>query len=185
MGMCKAIEKRLWPVDQPLKQFELKADIFYNLERFADEYTVVELAAMSAQELGELVHMNEHHGAAIRNAAKQFPTVRITYNLRPLGSDVLKIAVKVTRTFNWSSKVHGSIEPFWLWIEDDTASIILQLSHLIFRQSTEYLDVDFVIAFVCSLEAVNYFPELARSVHGVSVPLTNHHLHVVCCALDC
>ena len=146
MGMCKAIEKRLWPVDQPLKQFELKADIFYNLERFADEYTVVELAAMSAQELGELVHMNEHHGAAIRNAAKQFPTVRITYNLRPLGSDVLKIAVKVTRTFNWSSKVHGSIEPFWLWIEDHDGITILQLSHLVFRQNTTALDVDFVIS---------------------------------------
>ncbi|TCD67667.1 hypothetical protein EIP91_012033 [Steccherinum ochraceum] len=146
MGMSKAIEKRLWPFDQPLKQFQLKADIYYNLERFADDYTVGELAAMSAQELGELVRLNERHGTAIRDAAKQFPTVRITYDLRPLGSDVLKIAVKVTRMFNWSSKIHGSVEPFWLWIEDNDSTTILQLSHLVFRQSTTSLDVDFVIS---------------------------------------
>ncbi|KAL7282501.1 hypothetical protein ACG7TL_003972 [Trametes sanguinea] len=146
MGMSKAIEKRLWPFEHPLKQFELKADALYNLERWADDYTVAELAQMSAEELGKLLHLNEKHGSAVRDAAKQFPTVRITYNLRPLGADVLKIAVKVERAFNWSNKVHGSAEPFWLWVEDHDGTNILQLSHLIFRQTTDTLDVDFVIS---------------------------------------
>ncbi|KAJ7129808.1 Sec63-domain-containing protein [Mycena epipterygia] len=146
MGMSKAIEKRLWPFDQPLKQFDLKGDIFYGLERWADEWSPAELAAVSAEELGKLVHLNERHGQAILNAAKQFPSVRITYNLRPLGFDVLKIAVRVTPTFAWSSKVHGSAEPFWLWVEDHDALNILQLSHLVFRPTTEALNVDFVIS---------------------------------------
>ncbi|KAL4241461.1 Sec63-domain-containing protein [Abortiporus biennis] len=146
MGMSKAIEKRLWPFDQPLKQFTLKRDVLYNLETFADDFTVGELAAMSAAELGKLVHLNEQHGSAIRDAAKQFPTVRISYDLKPLGYDVLKIAVKVTKMFNWSTKIHGASEPFWLWVEDHEGITILQLSHLIFRQNTDVLDVDFVIA---------------------------------------
>ncbi|KAJ3002623.1 hypothetical protein NUW54_g5749 [Trametes sanguinea] len=146
MGMSKAIEKRLWPFEHPLKQFELKADALYNLERWADDYTVAELAEMSAEEIGKLIHLNEKHGSAVRDAAKQFPTARITYNLRPLGVDVLKIAVKVERAFNWSTKVHGSAEPFWLWVEDHDGTNILQLSHLIFRQTTDTLDVDFVIS---------------------------------------
>ncbi|KAI0660865.1 Sec63-domain-containing protein [Cubamyces menziesii] len=146
MGMSKAIEKRLWPFENPLKQFELKADVLYNLERWADDYAVSELAEMSAEELGKLIHLNERHGSAVREAAKQFPTAKITYNLRPLGADVLKIAVKVERAFNWSSKVHGSAEPFWLWVEDHDGTNILQLSHLIFRPTTESLDVDFVIS---------------------------------------
>ncbi|KAF7790915.1 hypothetical protein EIP86_001873 [Pleurotus ostreatoroseus] len=147
MGMSKAIEERLWPFDHPLKQFDkLKAEVFYNLERFADDYAVSELAEMSAADLGELIRLNERHGAALRDAAKQFPTVHITSQLRPLGPDVLKIAVHVARRFNWSSNVHGSVEPFWLWVEDHTGEAILQLSHLIFRQSTETLDVDFVIS---------------------------------------
>ncbi|KAJ7437833.1 Sec63 Brl domain-containing protein [Mycena galericulata] len=146
MGMSKAIEKRLWPFDQLLKQFDLEGDIFYGLERWADKWSPAELAAVSADELGKLVHLNERHGLAILNAAKQFPSVRITYNLRPLGFDVLKIAARVTPTFTWNSKVHGSEEPFWLWVEDHNALNILQLSHLVFRPTTEALDVDFVIS---------------------------------------
>ncbi|KAF7355212.1 putative helicase mug81 [Mycena sanguinolenta] len=146
MGMSKAIEKRLWPFDQPLKQFDLKGDIFYGLERWADEWSPAELAAQSADELGKLVHLNEHHGRAILNAAKQFPSVRITYNLRPLAFNVLKIAAQVTPTFTWSSKVHGSAEPFWLWVEDHDTLNILQLAHLVFRPTTEAMNVDFVIS---------------------------------------
>ncbi|KAA1466231.1 Sec63-domain-containing protein [Dentipellis sp. KUC8613] len=146
MGLSKAIEKRLWPFDQPLKQFELKQDVFYGLERWADNYPVAELASMTAAELGKLVHLNERHGQAILDAAKQFPTVEIQYELKPLGSDVLKIAVKVIRSFNWNSRLHGSVEPFWLWVEDHEGTSILQMSHLLFRQTTDVLHVDFIIA---------------------------------------
>ncbi|KAF7352893.1 putative helicase mug81 [Mycena venus] len=146
MGMSKAIEKRLWPFDQPLKQFDLKGDIFYGLERWADEWSPAELAAVSADELGKLVHLNERHGKAILDAAKQFPSVRITYSLRPLAFDVLKIAARITPTFTWNSKVHGNAEPFWLWVEDHDALNILQLSHLVFRPTTEAMNVDFVIS---------------------------------------
>ncbi|KII95222.1 hypothetical protein PLICRDRAFT_661155 [Plicaturopsis crispa FD-325 SS-3] len=146
MGMSKAIEKRLWPFDQPLKQFQLKADVFYNLERWADELSPAELAAMSAADIGKLVHLNENHGLAILNAAKQFPAVHIDHSLRPLGFDVLKIAVRVARAFEWSSKVHGSVEPFWLWVEDHEGTTILQLAQLVFRDNTAILDVDFVIS---------------------------------------
>lgn len=146
MGMSKAIEKRLWPYDQPMKQFNLKPDVFYALETWADEWAPAELATLGAEELGKLIHMNEHHGKALLTAAKQFPTVKIRYDLRPLGFDVLKICVQIERAFIWDTKVHGSSEPFWLWVEDHDGMHILQLSHLLFRQTTETLNVDFVIS---------------------------------------
>ncbi|OSX59244.1 hypothetical protein POSPLADRAFT_1048584 [Postia placenta MAD-698-R-SB12] len=146
MGMSKAIEKRLWPFEHPLKQFSLKPDVLYNLERWADEYSVAELASQTPDELGKLVRLNADHGLAIRNAAKQFPTVMIDCKLRPLGFDVLRVAARVSRDFNWNTKIHGQIEPFWLWIEDNEGLTILQLSHLAFRQDVDALDVDFVIA---------------------------------------
>ncbi|KAL0949691.1 hypothetical protein HGRIS_009728 [Hohenbuehelia grisea] len=146
LGMSQAIEKRLWPFDQPLKQFQLKSGVFYGLERWADEWSVAQLASLSAVELGELVHLNERHGQAILDAAKQFPTVDITYDLRPLVSDILKITVHVRRAFTWNQKLHGTSEPFWVWVEDHEGTHILQLSHLAFRQTTEVLDVDFLIS---------------------------------------
>lgn len=145
MGISKAIEKRLWPFDQPLKQFSLKQDVFYGLERWADDYSASQLVQMSATEIGELVHLNPIHGQAILDAAKQLPTVQVSYSLRPLGPDVLRIDTHVRSTFSWSSR-HGSVEPFWLWIEDHDEKDILQLSYLLLRQSTAILDVAFVIS---------------------------------------
>jgi antiviral helicase SLH1 len=146
MAMSKAIEKRLWPFDQPLKQFDLKADIFYGLQTHADELTVSELSELSAAELGKLVRLNEQHGAAIRRSAKQFPAARISYNLRPLGNDVLKLVVHISPAFDWNSRIHGSAEPFWLWVEDHDGIAILQLSHLLFRPNSDVLHNEFFIS---------------------------------------
>ncbi|GLB33685.1 putative sec63 Brl domain containing protein [Lyophyllum shimeji] len=146
MGISKAIEKRLWPFDQPLKQFDLRADIFYGLQEWADDWSVAQLATLDAESLGRLVHLNVHHGQALLNAAKQFPAVQISYDLRPLGADVLKIAVRVQRAFTWNVKVHGTTEPLWLWVEDHEGLVILQLAHLIFRHTTATLNIDFVIS---------------------------------------
>ncbi|KAI0254907.1 Sec63-domain-containing protein [Lactifluus subvellereus] len=145
MGMSKAIEKHLWPFEQPLKQFNLKQSVFYELGRWADDYPVSELVQMSPAELGDLVHLNPIHGQAILNAAKQFPAIQVSYSLRPLGSDVLRINTCVRSAFTWSSK-HGSVEPFWLWVEDHEGKVILQLSHLLLRPSTDVLDVTFLIS---------------------------------------
>ena len=145
MGISKAIEKCLWPFDQPLKQFNLKQNVYYGFEQWANDYLASELVRMSAAEIGDLVHLNFIHGKAILDAAKQLPAVQVSYSLRPLGPDVLRIVTHVRSTFSWSSR-HGSVEPFWLWIEDQDEKDILQLSYLLLRQSTDVLDVAFVIS---------------------------------------
>lgn len=144
MAMSKAIENRMWPFAHPLTQY-LSKEVLYNLQRWADELTVAEIAAQNAAELGRLVHMNERHGAALVNAAKEFPTFALTHALRPLSSDLLKLSIHVSKNFIWSPRRHGSAEPFWLWVEDHEGIEIIQCSSLLFRQNTQALDVDFVI----------------------------------------
>ncbi|KIK95504.1 hypothetical protein PAXRUDRAFT_11409 [Paxillus rubicundulus Ve08.2h10] len=146
MGMSKAIEKRIWPFEEPLRQFNLKADVIHGLGRSHVEYSPAELATMTAAELGELIGLNEYHGRALLTAAKQFPSVELSNSLRPLGPDTLKIIVTVTPTFDWNSKVHGSTEPFWLWVEDHEGNKILQFTVILLRESTDALDVEFVIS---------------------------------------
>lgn len=146
MGISKAIEKRMWPFDQPLKQFtNLKYETIYALQEWADEWTPAELASQTPTELAQAIHSNEHHAAAIITAAQQFPSASITYRLQPLGFDVLRISLLVEPAFKWSSKIHGSAEPFWVWIEDSEGLSILQLTHLVFRSSAEPIPVDFII----------------------------------------
>lgn len=143
--MSKAVEKRMWPFEHPLTQFDLSSEVLYNLQRWADELSVAEIASHSAAELGQLIHMNERQGAAVLKAAKHFPTAVLTHRLRPLSSDLLKLVVNVSKDFDWNSRLHGEAEPFWLWIEDHEGVEILQWSHILLRQNTLDLEVDFVI----------------------------------------
>ena len=146
-GLSKVIERRMWPdVDHPLRQFNLQPQLLHNLSRWADDWMVEDLAVMDADELGKLVRMNEKHGSALRTAAQQFPTVKITWSLRPLGHDILKIPVRVDRLFTWNPKVHDTAEPFWLWIEDAKGLGIAQLFSLSFRPATESVEVDFILS---------------------------------------
>ena len=146
-GLSKVIERRMWPdVVHPLRQFSLQPQLLHNLSQWADDWMVEDLAMMSADELGKLVHMNERHGFALKTAAQQFPTVEITWSLRPLGHDILKIRVRVERRFTWNPKAHGTTEPFWLWIEDAEGLGIAQIFNLSFRPATETVEVDFILA---------------------------------------
>jgi antiviral helicase SLH1 len=145
MGMSKAIEKRLWPYEHPLRQFDLKVETMYKIQEWVDEWTVQELLSLDAASLGELVHLNEPQGQAILKAAKNLPSLRIDYKLKPLGADVLRISVRLTRTFTWNTRLHGTAEPFWVWIEDHETLTILQLAHIIVRSTTESTLLDFII----------------------------------------
>ena len=146
-GLSKVIERRMWPdIDHPLRQFNLQAQLLHNLSQWADDWMVEDLGMLEAAELGKLVRMNEKHGSALKVAAQQFPTVRITWSLRPLGHDILKIPVRVVPLFTWSPKIHGTAEPFWLWIEDDKGFGIAQIFNLSFRPSTKFIDVDFILS---------------------------------------
>lgn len=145
IGMSKAIESRLWSFDHPLRQFNLKAETMFSLEKWADDWTISELASADAAVLGALVHLNETHGRAILNASKQFPCTQIDYTLQPISSDILKISLKITRAFDWNTKIHGTSEQFWIWIEDRDASTILQLFQIVFHETTDALRTDFFI----------------------------------------
>ncbi|TFK76028.1 Sec63-domain-containing protein [Pluteus cervinus] len=146
MGLSKAVEKKMWPTEHPLSQFSLRADVLYGLQQWADEWSVSELAQQRAADLGTLVHLNEHHGQALLSAAKQFPSVRIHYLLRPLGHDVLRIDVKVERAFTWNARLHGNAEPFWVWVEDEEGLQIHQSAFLLLRQETTVINLEFVIS---------------------------------------
>lgn len=178
MSLSKAVEKRMWPFEHPLKQAELSLsrEVLYNIERWADELSVADLAAKSPAELGDLIHMNERHGTAVHRAASQFPALDLTYDLRPLGFDLLRIAVHVRRAFDWSGKVHGSLEPWWIWLEDERGVGILQSSSVLLRQTSQRLDLNFVIPIreakppVCvRLRAVS--DRWLGAEHEVEIPL--------------
>jgi antiviral helicase SLH1 len=146
IDLSKAIEHRMWPYEHPLAQITtLHRDTLHNLRQWADDTEIAQLREMDPQVLGELVHMNEKHGLAIRDAALMFPTVDVEYALRPLSHDLLQISVCVRPQFQWNAKVSTSGEPFYVWIQDEEGINILQWRSILLRQTTTKVDIDFLI----------------------------------------
>jgi antiviral helicase SLH1 len=146
IDLSKAIEKRMWPYDHPLIQITtLQRETLFNLRRWADNTTINELREMSPADLGILIHMNEHHGAALHKAAMMFPTLKITHALRPLSHDLLQISARIEPTFEWDTKLSSNAEPFYVWVQDEEGYTILQWRSILVRPSSTGIDIDFVI----------------------------------------
>lgn len=136
----------MWPYEHPLAQITtIHRDTLYNLRQWADETEIVDLRSMPAKEIGDLIHMNEKHGLALRDAANAFPTVSMDFSLRPLTHDLLQISVHVEPEFNWNVKISGTTEPFYVWVQDEDGLNILQWRSVLLRPSTSGVDLEFVI----------------------------------------
>lgn len=131
ISMSKAIEKRMWPFDHPLQQSHLNSDTLYAVTERADDVEIEQLAEMSTAEIAKLVRVNARMGSAIRQAARSFPRLSTYASLRPLSHDLLRIDVRVDRTFDWSERDLGRLHGFYIWVEDEQGSEILQwVTHL-------------------------------------------------------
>lgn len=145
MSMSKAVERRMWPFAHPLTQSTLNADTLFNLQRWADEIDIQELASMTASQIGELIHLDERIGDVVRTAAKRFPHLNVTHRLRPLTHEQLRLVVDVERAFDWNERVHSGLEAFYLWIEDEAGTEIQQWSRMTFHPTTERTRIVFTL----------------------------------------
>lgn len=146
IDLSKAIERRMWPYEHPLGQLSsLQRETLYNLRRWADDTDINDLREMDPKDIGELVHMNVRHGTALHDAAMTFPTVGVSYALRPVAHDLLQITVSVQPQFKWSVKLSGNAEPFYVWVQDEEGLHILQWRSILLRQTTTTTEIEFVI----------------------------------------
>ena len=154
IDLSKAIEKRMWPYENPLAQITtLQRETVHNLNRWADDYDPTQLREMEPKDIGDLIHLNEKHGLAVRDAARILPTVELSYQLQPLSHDLLQVRVNVKPTFTWNAKLSGQSEPIYVWLQDAEGSAILQWRSVLLRPSTTSLDIDFVVTVAVKPEA--------------------------------
>ncbi|KAI1431506.1 Sec63 Brl domain-containing protein [Xylaria sp. CBS 124048] len=119
--LAKSIERRLWPTQHPLHQFELTRPILNQLEE--KELSIETLRDMEPAEIGGLVN-NHNAGKKIAKIIDNFPTVSIEAEIAPLNRDVLRIKLYITPDFRWNDQVHGTSESFYIWVENSETSEI-------------------------------------------------------------
>lgn len=122
LTMAKAIEKRIWPFQHPLHQFDLTKPVLNQLDA-RDHLTVESMKEMDPAELGSLVH-NQAAGKNIAKILNHFPTVHVEAEIAPLNRDVLRIKLWVIPDFYWKDYYHGTSESFYIWVENSETSEI-------------------------------------------------------------
>jgi replicative superfamily II helicase len=133
LSLCKSIDRRMWSFQHPLVQFDLRDDMMTKIEKLASDMTMEALDDMDGRELGDLLH-NVRMGDHLRNCVRQFPKLSLTAHVSPLTRTILKICLEIIPTFQWNDRVHGSVEPFHIWVEDSENTEILYSDYLLIHK---------------------------------------------------
>ena len=130
LSMCKSIEKRIWPFQHPLHQFELPLPVLRNLDDKSPASNVESLREMEAPEIGNLVH-NHSAGNTISKLLDNFPTISVDAEIAPLNRDVLRMRLFLYPEFKWNDRHHGTSESYWVWVENSETSEIYHHEYFI------------------------------------------------------
>ncbi|OAA47791.1 activating signal cointegrator 1 complex subunit 3 [Metarhizium rileyi] len=122
LTLSKSIEKRIWPFQHPLHQFDLPKPVLNQLEA-KENLTMETMKEMEPAEIGGLVH-NHSAGKTISRFLQHFPTVHVEAEIAPLNRDVLRIKLYIIPDFSWKDQIHGTSESFYIWVENSDTSEI-------------------------------------------------------------
>lgn len=112
--LCKMIELRLWHKLSPLRQFEhLKESLVHKLEERG--LTPERLVEMDPGEIGAITRVPAAT-AGILAALEQIPWMEVESSVQPITRTIVRIKVVLKATFRWNDRLHGQVQPFWLFL---------------------------------------------------------------------
>ncbi|KAI1265819.1 Sec63 Brl domain-containing protein [Xylariaceae sp. FL1019] len=138
LTLAKSIEKRQWPFQHPLHQFDVAKPVLDQLDA-KDHLSIETLRDMEPAEIGGLVH-NHSAGKKIAKIVDNFPTVSVEAEIAPLNRDVLRIKLFITPDFRWFDQMHGTSESFYIWVENSETSEIYHHEFFILNRRKLYDD---------------------------------------------
>ncbi|KAK8090893.1 Sec63 Brl domain-containing protein [Apiospora phragmitis] len=138
LTLAKSIERRIWPFQHPLHQFDLPKSVLSQLDA-KESLTVEAMRDMEPAEIGSLVH-NHSAGKKIAGILDNFPTVSVDAEIAPLNRDVLRIKLFITPDFRWNDRVHGTSESFYIRVENSETSEIYHHEFFILNRRKLYDD---------------------------------------------
>ncbi|XP_074274813.1 DExH-box ATP-dependent RNA helicase DExH12-like [Silene latifolia] len=143
LNLCKMVQKRMWSVQTPLRQFTgIPTDVLMRLEK--KDLAWERYYDLSSQELGELIRIPKL-GKTLHKFIHQFPKLNLAAHVQPITRSVLQVELTITPDFQWDDKIHGYVEPFWVIVEDNDGEYILH--HEYFMLKKQYIDEDHTLNF--------------------------------------
>ncbi|CAG8651394.1 1656_t:CDS:10, partial [Funneliformis mosseae] len=117
LDLCKCIDKRMWTFENPLAQFKLPREIIMKLQNNSHIPSLEDMRDMSSAELGQLVRQNSM-GTYISKCVDMFPMLKLEAQVAPITRNILRVTLSITPDFVWNDRIHGIVEPWWIFVED-------------------------------------------------------------------
>ncbi len=179
MSLSKSIEKRIWPYQHPLHQFDLPIPVLKHLDDKGVSASIESLRDMEPAEIGSLVH-NHGAGSKIAKILDNFPTLSVECEIAPLNRDVLRIHLTLTPDFRWNDRHNGTSEPYYVWVENSETSEIYHHEFFILNRRKMHDEhyLDFTIPLQDPLPTQIYVRAVSDRWLGVETvtPVSFQHL---------
>jgi len=178
LNLCKSVTRRMWGSQSPLRQFKgVPSDILVRMEK--KDLAWERWYDLSSQELGELIRFPKM-GKTLHRLIHQFPRLELAAHVLPITRTVLKVDLTITPDFQWDDKVHGSAEPFIIWVEDADSENILHHETFLLRRAEAEEDslVSFTVAIGDPLPPQYFVRVISDRWLGceASLPVSFRHL---------
>jgi len=133
LNLCKVVDKRQWMSQHELRQMGnvVPAEWLFRLEQ--KQLGLDRLLDMNPAEIGAIIRQSTA-GNTILKYAKQFPYVSLDAQIQPVTRTVLRVTLKITPEFVWVDRLHGSVEPWWVWVEDNENDKIYHTEYFLLHQ---------------------------------------------------
>ncbi|CAL9109847.1 unnamed protein product [Musa acuminata var. zebrina] len=114
---CKAVDRQIWPYQHPLRQFdrELSAEVLRKLEERGTDLD--RLYEMEEKDIGALIRYAPG-GKLVKQFLGYFPSISLSATVSPITRTVLKVDLLITPDFVWKDRFHGTVERWWILVED-------------------------------------------------------------------
>lgn len=143
LNLCKMVDKRMWSVQTPLRQFPgIPNEILMKLEK--KDLSWERYYDLSVQQLGELIRFPKM-GKPLYTCIHQLPKVNLAAHVQPITRTILGFELTITPDFQWDDKLHGYVEPFWVIVEDNDGEYILHHEYFILKK--QYVEEDHTLSF--------------------------------------
>ncbi|KAJ3149273.1 hypothetical protein HDU86_006996 [Geranomyces michiganensis] len=159
LSICKSVDKRMWSFEHPLAQFDLSYEILRKLENAPKQLTIEDLREMDTREIGQLIR-HQKMGPTVVKCAEQFPSLILDATIAPITRTVLRITLSIWPDFVWNDRVHGTMEPWWIWVEDSEHTEILHSEYFLLhkRQKDQEQKIAFTIPVPTTSSTVDELP---------------------------
>eukprot|EP00026_Physarum_polycephalum_P000144 Phypoly_transcript_00144.p1 GENE.Phypoly_transcript_00144~~Phypoly_transcript_00144.p1 ORF type:complete len:2136 (-),score=361.95 Phypoly_transcript_00144:17-6424(-) len=133
LTLCKMVDRRVWGFQHPLRQFAtFPVDVLSKLE--AKNVSIDRLQYMTAAEVGAMIN-HPKMGAMVLKTASYFPRLELDVTIQPITRTVLRVQLNIDPQFEWSDRIHGSVEPWWIFVEDTESERIYHHEYFLLHKA--------------------------------------------------